>query len=199
MEAVGQHLNKCSHCRREIAQLEGYLAELAPTLEPGPLERVADRVRVLVARLVSGGSGGGLPGQLAAAPAYAAPAHAGLRGDESGAPLVYQTDGVQVIVEIETDSERPDLITVLGLVLGLDETSRAEGPRSEGVGFEAHLWQGGQRVATTPVDELGNFILPALLPGTYELILAGFNLEIVIQDIPVSNVKTDYRDKQCDV
>jgi hypothetical protein len=184
MEAIGQHLDKCPHCRREIAQLEGYLAELAPTLEPGPLERVVGRVRVLVARLVSGGSGGRLPGPWAMAPAYA-----GMRGDESGAPRVFQADDAQVIVEIEADAERPDRKTVLGLVIGLDE-----GPRSEGSEFEAHLWQAGQRVTTTPVDELGNFVLPGLLPGTYELILTSANFEIHIQHIQVGGIQTEDQD-----
>lgn len=180
MEAIRRHLEECPHCRREVAQLEGYLAnlapDLAPTLQPGPLEQAVERVRVWVARLVSGGTVG-LPGQLA--PAYAGPVYAGMRGDEWTAPLVYQADEVQVIVEIEADAGRPDRKSVLGLVTGLDEASA----------FKAHLWQAGQRVTTEPVDELGNFVLPGLLPGAYELILAGSDLEIHVQQIQVGDVE----------
>jgi hypothetical protein len=170
MDAIRQHLDECPHCRREVAQLEGYLAELAPTREPGPLQQVVERVRVVVARLAGGGSGGGWPGQLALA---------GVRGDESDVPLVYQAGETQVIVEIETDAERPDRKTVLGLVIG---------PEPESL-LQAHLWHASQRVATAPVDELGNFVLPGLLPGAYELILAGPDLEIHIQHVQVGNMQ----------
>ena len=177
MEAIGHHLEECPHCRQEIAQLEGYLADLAPTLQPGPLEQAVERVRVLIARLVSGG----MPGPMAMAPAYA-----GTRGDESGAPLVYQADDVQVIVEVEADAERPDRKTVLGLVVGLDEASD----------FKAHLWQAGQRVTTTAVDELCNFVLPGLLPGEYELVLAGPKLEIHVQRVQVGGMEGERQDDE---
>ena len=169
-EAVKRHLDECPHCRREIAQLEGYLTDLEPTLNPDPLQQVVERVRVLVARLIGGGTGGSLPGPWAMTPAYV-----GVRGDESDVPLVYQADEVQVIIEIETDADRPDHKTVLGLVIGLDEASE----------LKAHLWQAGQRVTTTPVDKLGNFVLTGLSTGEYELLLAGPELEIHIQYIQV--------------
>jgi len=179
MEAVRHHLDECPHCYREIAQLEGYLAELEPAPEPTLPERVADRIRVLVARLVSGGSGSGLPGQRVPAPAYA-----GLRGDGSKAPLVYRADDVQVCVEVEADAERPSRSTVLGLVIGLEETS----------GFEAYLYQAAQCVMTTSVDELGNFVLPDLPPGEYELILSSPDLEIHIQHIQVGDIEGQRRE-----
>jgi len=185
MDAIRQHLEKCPHCRSEIAQLEGYLAQLAPDLEsalaPGMLEQAADRVRVWVARLVSGGPGSGLGERLTMAPAPFGLAGAAVRGDELEAPLVYQAGKAQVIVEVEQDAERPDRKVVLGLAIGLDASP----------GVEAHLWQTGQRVTGAPVDDLGNFVLPALLPGEYELILAGPELEIHIQHIQVGNVQAE--------
>ena len=84
--AVAQHLGECPHCARELAQLKGYLAELATAEEPGPVERTRERVRVLVARLVSGGGEVGLLGRPALAPAYV-----GVRGKE-GEPYLYQAD-----------------------------------------------------------------------------------------------------------
>jgi hypothetical protein len=177
MEAITHHLDKCLHCRREIAQLESYLAELAPPPEPSPLEQAVEHVRVLVAQLISGG----LPGPIATGPAYAGLAYGGTRGDESGVPRVYKADDAQVIIEVEADIERPGHRTVLGLVIGLDNVR----------GFEAHLWQAGQRVTTTPVDELGNFVIPGLPPGEYELILASPELEIHIQNVRVGNAKIE--------
>jgi hypothetical protein len=183
VEAIERHLDRCPHCRREIAQLERYLIELAPIRELGPLEQALDRVQVLVARLISGGPGGGLPGQLALAPTTA-----GVRGDESEAPLVYQAGEAQVVLGVEQDTEQPDRKALLGLAIGLDPAHA----------FEAHLWQAGQRVATIAVDKLGNFVFSALLPGTYELILAGPDLEIHVQDIPIENARTEGRDGKSD-
>jgi hypothetical protein len=176
-DAIRRHLEECPLCRSEVAQLEGYLDHLASDLEPGPLQQVVQRIQVLVARLVGGGSGGSRPGQLALA---------GVRGDDSGAPLVYHADEVQVIVEVETDAERPDHRTLLGLVVGLEPGSLRQ----------AHLWKAEQRVTATPVDELGSFFLSALSPGTYELILAGPELEIHVQHIQVGDVEQEHKDSE---
>jgi hypothetical protein len=167
--AVAQHLAECPHCTREVAQLEDYLADLAPDLELSPLEHARERVRVLIARLVSGG----LEGSLLAQPTLA-PAYAGLRGEE-GEPIIYEADQVQVVIEVHDDPDRPDRMTILGLVLGLDEPASAE----------VHLWGADQRLASVSVEETANFVFPDLVPGHYELILSGPDLEIHIQDVEV--------------
>jgi hypothetical protein len=165
---VARHLAECPHCTREVTQLKDYLAELAPALGPSPLERIKERARVLVARLVNGGWEAGLLGQPALAPAYA-----GVRGEERE-PYLYQADDIQVAIEIQEDAEQPDRRVLLGLVIGTEPS-----------GVEAHLWQADQRVAVVPVDELGNFVIPDLAPGSYELILSGPEIEIHIQDLRV--------------
>lgn len=171
-EAVTQHLAECPHCTREVAQLRDYLAELAPDRELGPLERVKDqveeRVRVLVARLVSGGPGSSPSGQPALAPA-----HAGIRGEEGGLYL-YQADDVQIAIEIQDDAKRPGRKAILGLTMGPES--------SEGLAF---LWRAERRIAVVPVDELGNFVIPDLTPGSYELFLGGPEVEIHIQELQI--------------
>ena len=166
--AVAQHLVECPHCARELVQLKGYLAELATAEEPGPVERIKERVRVLVARLVSGGVEVGLLGRPALAPAYV-----GVRGGE-GEPYLYQADEVQVAIEVQDDADRPGRRVVMGLVIGMEPG-----------GLDAHLWRAARPVATVPVDELGNFIIPDLGPGSYELILSGPEMEIHIQEVQV--------------
>lgn len=169
--AVARHLAECPHCTREVAQLKGYLAGLAPTLEPGPLEWVKERVRVLVARLVGGGPEGDLlrrMKQTAMAPAYA-----GIRGGEEG-PHLYEADDVQVAVEIQDDAERQDRKALLGLVTGIDTRE-----------LKAHLWQAEQLVTTVSVDDLGNFVVSNLVSGNYELILSGPEVEIHIQALEI--------------
>ncbi|MDY6877282.1 MAG: hypothetical protein SWK90_13910 [Chloroflexota bacterium] len=166
--AVAHHLAECPHCAREVAQLKEYLAELAPALELGPLERIKERARVLVARLVNGGLEAGLLAQPALAPVYA-----GVRGEREE-PYLYQADDVQIAVEVQDDTERPGHKVILGLVLG-----------TEPDGLEAHLWQANQRVIVVSVDDLGNFVIPNLAPGSYELILCGPEVEIHIQELQV--------------
>jgi hypothetical protein len=168
-ETVAEHLVGCPHCAREVAQLEGYLAELESSLKPNLLKQVKQRVRVLIAHLISGDSEGDWMRQPAFAPAYA-----GIRG-EGEEPLIYQADDIQVVVQAQEDAEQPDRKTILGLVIGL----------VEGQELKAHLWRSGQRIATVPVDESGNFVIPGLTPGGYELILSGPEVEIHIQELQV--------------
>jgi hypothetical protein len=166
--AVARHLAECPHCSHEVAQLAGYLDELAPSLESSFLEQVKGQVRVLFARLVSSGEATSPFGGPALAPAYA-----GLRGAEAG-PALYEADEFQVAIEVQDDAQAPNHKAILGLTLG-------PGP-SGGLAF---LWQAQQRVAVVPVDDLGNFVIPGLSPGSYELILSGPELEIHIQELPV--------------
>jgi hypothetical protein len=169
--AIAEHLAECPHCRREIAQLADYLAELEPSIgwdasaQRDALDQVVERVRVLVARLINGGP----LGQPALAPAFAS-----VRG-EGQEPLMYQAGEMQVMIEIEEDVDRPDHKTILGLVVG------SEAPQE----LEAHLWAGEQPLATVPVDELGNFVLSNVVCGSYELMLSGPKIDIHIQDLEI--------------
>ena len=95
--ALAQHLDGCPRCAGEVAQLGGFLDDMAPDLELGSLERARERVRVLIAHLVSGGLGSSFLAQPALAPAYA-----GLRGEE-GEPFIYEADQVQVVIEVHDD------------------------------------------------------------------------------------------------
>lgn len=154
---IAAHVAGCVHCSREVAQLEGYLGDLASDLMIGPLEQFKEQVTVLVASLV-GGAGRAGP----------APAFAGVRGEQAG-PLVYQADDVQVVLEIQDDAEHPDRKTILGLVTGKDPQ-----------GMQVSIWQDDQLVTQAPVDDLGNFLIPKLLSGSYELIVTGLDVEIHI-------------------
>jgi hypothetical protein len=163
--AVARHLDKCPHCTREVAQLNDYLNEFS--LKLTPLERVKERVRVLVAELVSHvpGSPGGQSTLM--------PASVAVRGADDG-PSIYAADDVQVAVEVQDDAERPGRKVILGLVIG-----------AESDGLKAHLWRVEQPVAIVPVDELGNFVFPNLPRGDYELILSGPEVEIHIQKLEI--------------
>ena len=167
-ETVARHLAECPHCGREVAQLDDFIRELAPTLELGRLDQVRQRLRIWIATLLdpeAGASGLGLPAL--------APVRLGVRGEEDG-PRLYQAGDAQLSIDLQEDSRRPDRKQLLGLMVGIDPA-----------GFEAHLWRAGRHLVTVPVDELGNFALPDLEPGHYDLIVAGPDTEIHIQDLQV--------------
>lgn len=164
---VAQHLDNCPHCAMELEELRGFLQELAPDLEYSLLERV----RVLIARLAPDlrDLGGGRQPM---------PSLAGVRGEGNG-PLLYEADSVEVSLEVQDDAGGAGRKSVLGLVTGADAD-----------GWQATLWQEdgplAELVQTQEVDDLGNFVLEGLLPGTYSLTLRSADVEIVIPELALS-------------
>ena len=156
--AIKQHLEGCPHCRAELAQLQTYLADLAPDVT----YTLSERVKIWIARLIPDGtSGGGLQPALA------------LRGQDEG-PLMYEAGDAQLTLEVQDDPDKIGARTILGLLIGVETVETA-----------AHLWQEGQKVIQTPVDEFGNFVLAELAPGIYELIVSGPDFEIHVQELSV--------------
>ncbi len=168
---VARHLAACPRCTQEVAQLAGYLADLAPELELSPLERAGERLRVLVARLASGGAAG----DLLALPGPAL-AYAGLRGQEDQArALIFEAEQVQIALDVQADPAHPGRQTILGLVAGVDD------PQA----YQVYLWKDNQRVTAVALDDTVNFVIPDLAAGRYELILSGPGVEVHVQDVPV--------------
>ena len=161
---VAHHLEDCPHCTREVSQLKTYLGDLSADLEFS----LAERIKVLVAKLAPAGGQADPLGAPAMAPAFA-----GLRGEESG-PRLYQADDAQVAIEIQDDPMRGDRKILLGLITGMDTGE-----------LVAHLWLADRRVGEVPVDELGNLVISNLAPGSYELILSGPEVEVHIRDLDV--------------
>ena len=164
---IRRHLTECRHCLGEMAQLESYLEQLAPSLETSPLAQV----KVLIGRLLGAGDAGGrdrsrLPGLT--------PALAGLRGDQAG-PRVYQAEGIQVTVDAQPDPQRPDSLVILGLVTGADTD-----------GWQAQVKRAGQPVASAAVDALGNFYIAGLAAGQYDLALGDAVVEVRLEAVDLS-------------
>ncbi|MFW6097799.1 MAG: hypothetical protein ACOC9Z_06970 [Chloroflexota bacterium] len=163
---VAQHVDSCPRCAMELEELHDFLKDVAPDLEYSLLERV----RILIARLAPD------PGRMGG-DRQPMPALAGVRGADNG-PLIYETDGVQVSLEVQDDAGGAGRKSVLGLVTGAEPN-----------GWQATLWQEdgplAEMVQTQEIDELGNFILEGLLPGTYSLTLRGEEVEVVVQELVV--------------
>jgi hypothetical protein len=154
---VSAHLRECLLCKQEVAALEDFLTDLAPETS------LLGAVKVLIARLISRGAD-----ELSSVPSFT-----GLRG-EADEPFIYQADNIRIVVEVQDDVEQMGLKTLLGLVIGLESND-----------FTIQVSQEGQAIATTLVDEIGNFVISHLSPGHYSLRLIGSSIEILIQSLSV--------------
>jgi len=163
--SIGMHLEECPLCRRELAQLRGFLGELAPQVQLGTRERL----QIWIAQLVRRVDEAYPPPAPSLVPAYAS-----VRGVE-GAPAIYRAGDAQLTLEAQADVLAPGRRALLGLVTGIG----AEGS-------EVHLWHAEERLASTAVDELGNFVLGGVVPGVYDLILEGPGTEIHVQNLVVA-------------
>jgi hypothetical protein len=164
---VTRHLREgCPHCRHELAQMVLFLGELAPTANLSPAEATLDRVRVTVARLVSGAGDLLRP----ALPGWE-PACAGVRGGEEE-PAIYEAGESQVIVDHPPDPAAPDRDTLIGLAAGVDPE-----------GVIVYVWLGGELIAAAPLEEGGNFVIPGMDRGRYELLLADPDRIIYIEEL----------------
>lgn len=161
VESLAAHLVGCPHCARELSAMKDFLADVASDLQTSPFERV----RVLIAELVQGAAGAGSPGL--------APAYVGLRG-EGEEPITYQAEEVRVLIEFQPDTMDPNRKMLLGLAVGLAPT-----------GGEVRLHQETRLVALTELDELGNFVIPGVPPGRYDLTLSGEGMAIQVQGLTV--------------
>ena len=171
---IAEHLQICPHCQAELQQLGGYLATVAPSLPADGRSirstiatTVATTVRRAVARLVDAARDALSPGGLA-------PAMAAVRG-QMDAPLIYEADGLQIVLVLQPDDIHRTRQLLLGLLLGTTVP----------LTMQVQLWQGQTLLTTTAVDEGGNFVLAELAPGNYTLLLTAPDLEIDTR-LPIS-------------
>lgn len=162
--AISEHVKGCPRCARELEQLAQFMAaEPVEEMSRAGQPSVGERVRVLLARLVTEAersSRSFLPSL--------APAGVGLRGQEA-APRVYQAGDIEIVVETRPIPERPNEVTLSGLVLGL-----------HGREPMVHVWSQARRVAVARIDDLGSFEVPRLPSGQYELIVTSSAVEVHI-------------------
>src|SRR5215208_5371151 len=98
---VAQHVRECPLCRREVAELEGFMGEMAPEVS------LLGAARVLIARLIGTGTEPG-----------GRPAFGTLRGEEQG-PLTFEAEGVVMTLDVQTGP--PGQVSILGQVAAEDQ------------------------------------------------------------------------------
>lgn len=162
---VAQHLLECPHCAAELQTLRSFMS--GPLLDDRMLQREAqpgtmERLRRVVATLVS-------PSRERA--------YGGLRGSAAETGQTYRAEGLSV-----TLGPGPRGTRGRASVMGLVWAESAEAPPLEGA--EAQLVSEGGTSAA-PIDELGNFGLEDVVPGTYRLELRLADRTVVIEDLHV--------------
>jgi hypothetical protein len=136
---VAQHVHECPLCRREVAELEGFVG--AQMIGDGLL----GTAKVLIARLIGGESG-------------LMPSHAALRGEDKG-PLTLEADGIVIILDIQPADG--GMANVLGQVAADDQ--------DQWTGALVELHQDGRLEFSTRLDDLGAFQAEGIIPGSKEL------------------------------
>lgn len=164
--AIAAHLRECPHCMRELAELKTYLSELAPPLEPSPV----DRVKVLIARLFGERMDGQQPGTGSLAPAFAM-----LRGGSSG-PITLEADGILIVLDAQPSDEARLAIT--GQIAAEDQ--------DRWTGASIELRQGEALRCTAAVNDLGAFRCAGILPGFCVLQIKPLDGPVILANFEVS-------------
>lgn len=136
---VAQHVRECPLCRREVAELEGFLG--AQMLDDG----LWGTAKVLIARLI--GEENGL-----------IPSHSALRGEVKG-PLTLEADGIVIILDIQ--QAEGGMASILGQVAAADQ--------DQWTGALVELHQDSRLEFSTTLDDLGAFQAEGIMPGSKEL------------------------------
>lgn len=95
---IAQHLRECPLCRREVAELEEFLAESPPQTN------FLESAKVIIARLL---------GEQAGEPSFAA-----LRGEAKGS-MTFEADGIVIILDVQPSNEGK--VNILGQVAADDQ------------------------------------------------------------------------------
>jgi len=156
-QQTAAHTLECDACASELQQVRAYLAAEAPFRED-----VTGRLRRLVATLLSPASG---PRSLATA---------ALRGAADSAARVYQADDLTVSL---SRGDGPGHL--IGVIIA---TSPDQTPADGG---QARLVSGSQTVASSPIDDLGNFEFEDIPPGVYLLELQLAEALVIVEGLQV--------------
>lgn len=140
---VAQHVRECPHCRREIVELEEFLAE--SDVQPD----LPQTVKMLFAQLVSGAGSG-----------TTTPAFGALRGESKG-PLTFEADGVVITLDVNPGPNGQ--VSILGQVAADDQ--------DQWTGAKVELQQADTPPLTTSLDDLGAFRFEAVRPGATKFMI----------------------------
>jgi anti-sigma factor RsiW len=169
---IGDHLKECPHCSRELKLLvqisHDALSGRAPPQNGLTMSGANDFAAPVGLRRVAAEL-------LPSAPRTLAGAYGALRGPSHTSQYAYHAENLQLTIGVQRVVNRGDRRVMLG-ALELDEVL------PEGLsGTTVHLLHNDILICTAELDELGNFVLDDLTPGTYRLALRLPDREVIVE------------------
>jgi len=170
---ISEHLNDCPHCTREFNLLEQLSYETLPARSPPPTNgksapgrnsAVSGKLRQIAAQLLI------IPPAKPLAGAYGA-----LRGPSHANQYAYHAENLQLTLGVQRVVSRADRRVIHGALELEDELYEVFS------GATAHLSHNETLIRTAELDELGNFVLDDLAPGTYQLALRLPDREVIVE------------------
>ena len=169
---IAEHLKECPHCTREFNLLEQLAGEALPARSPPPANGKSAHTH-----------NDALPGKLRKIatkllPTPANPlagAYGALRGPSQASQYAYHAENLQLTLGVQRVVSRADRRVIHGALELDDELHNVFS------GATAHLSDNETLIRTAELDELGNFVLDDLAPGTYQLALRLPDREVVVE------------------
>jgi len=169
---ITKHLKECPHCMREFNLLEQLSRETLPARSPPPTNgesahahngALPGKLRRIAAKLVT-------PRAQPLAGAYGA-----LRGPSQASQYAYHAENLQLTLGVQRVVSRADRRVIHGALELDDELYEVLS------GATAHLSHNETLIRTAELDELGNFVLDDIAPGTYQLALHLPDREVIVE------------------
>lgn len=168
---IAEHLKECPHCAREHKLLEQLAGEAQPARSPPWAQANGhshharpSKLRRIAAQLLDAPSSRPLAG-----------AYGALRLPSQASQYAYHAENLQLTLGVQPLVSRADRRVVHG-ALELDDQIYESLD-----GATAHLLHNETLIRTAELDELGNFVLDDLAPGTYQLALRLPDREVVVE------------------
>jgi len=169
---ITEHIKECPHCTREFNMLEQLARETLPARSPPPENgkssqahsgALSGKLRQVAAKL------------LASPPHPLASAYGALRGPSQASQYAYHAENLQLTIGIQRVASRAERRVIHGALELDDELYDVFS------GATAHLSHNETLIRTAELDELGNFVLDDLAPGTYQLALRLPDREVIVE------------------
>ena len=169
---ISEHLKECPHCTREFNLLQQLSHETLPARSPPPPNGNSAQVHngALSSKLRQ------IAAELLAPPAKPlSGAYGALRGPSHASQYAYRAENLQLTLGVQRVVSRADRRVIHGALELEDELYEVFS------GATAHLSHNETLIRTAELDELGNFVLDDLAPGTYQLALRLPDREVIVE------------------
>jgi hypothetical protein len=169
---ISEHLKECPHCTREYNLLEQLSRETLPARSPPQTngksahahnDTLPAKLRQIAAQLLT-------PPEKPLVGAYGT-----LRGPSHASQYAYHAENLQLTLGVQRVVSRVDRRVIHGALELDDELYEVLS------GATAHLSHNETLIRTAELDELGNFVLDDLDPGTYQLALHLPDREVIVE------------------